>query len=140
MFFFFSFALILRLSWFLSRKSCENMGSGPLLVFLGIMFGLLMIYFVVGTLVRYHKGLRHFPEVLPNYRFWRECGIMCCDAFMCVVTCGKYTGASRRGGSGSAVLPTNPMRSGSGGFEQLPAEVDDFDEDEAMQPSVVVQY
>ena len=42
------------------------------------------------------------------------------------------------------MLPTNPMRSGSrdprNGFEQLPAEVDDFDEEEAMQPSVIVQY
>jgi len=101
----------------------------------------LFVYFVVGTLVRYNKGLRRFPEVLPNYRFWRSLALGIADLFLCLVTCGKKRTGAKLPENDRAVLPSCPERSGARErFEQLPAEFDDFDEEEAMKPSVVVEY
>lgn len=94
---------------------------------------LLGVYFAVGTLVRYRKGLRHCPEVLPNFTFWRRLWYALRDGVCYIVTCGKHRPSQPQD---AAVLPSKPRR--DFGFEELPDDGDDFDDDAAMQPAVVV--
>lgn len=100
-------------------------------------------YFAVGIAVRYHSGLHHCPEVLPNYRFW--CGMLSCVAR--VATCGRWRVSFDRGShsSGMSALPSRPgVASSSRGvqFELLASDADeDYDINRAMQPAeVVVKY
>ena len=98
---------------------------------------LVLVYFFVGTAVRYHKGMRTFPEVLPNFRFWRHAWIACRDGVLFVATCGRRR--PRR--ADQIALPTKPPAYGKDlGIEELPDELDDFDEEAATQPAVVVRY
>ncbi|RNF14219.1 putative transmembrane protein [Trypanosoma conorhini] len=101
-------------------------------IVLSLLAALLLIYFVVGTIVRYHKGIRHCPEVLPNYRCW--CGIV--QGFLVVITCGRYkprfplrADACSHGGRGGAghnsILPSRPQRARHLAFEALQSDGDD---------------
>lgn len=110
---------------------------------IGLVFvvGALVVYFAVGTLVRYRSGLRHFPEVLPNYTLWRRIGHAIRNGFLFVVSCGRYTSSSSMTANDIGVLPSKPRR--DMGFEELPPdEFDEFDDEAAMQPApvVVVRY
>lgn len=101
------------------------------------------LYFVIGIAVRYHSGLHHCPEVLPNYRLW--CGIL--DFCARVATCGRWRVSFDRSNraSGIAVLPSRPGVAASARgvqFELLASDADDdYDVNRAMQPAeVVVKY
>ena len=100
----------------------------------GVIVILVLLYFVIGTFVRYRKGLRQFPEALPNYHFWRRVAIAIKTTVLRLVYCGKYQAPTSQDG---AVLPTRPRR--DYGFEELPDEGDDFDE-EIENDAVVVRY
>lgn len=108
-------------------------------IFLIVVFVLLVIYFLVGSLVRYHNGMRRFPEVLPNYRFWRWVGLLAADGWKFVVSCGKY---KPNRGSGAAVLPNKSEAE----HMPLPQDLDEVDfvvdeeNDEFNQPAVIVRY
>ncbi|RNF04917.1 putative transmembrane protein [Trypanosoma rangeli] len=117
-------------------------------IVLSLVTALLLIYFVVGSIVRYNKGIRHCPEVLPNYRFWL--GLV--QGFLVLITCGcfkprcplhsdacRYGG--RRGAGHNSVLPSRPRRARHLTFEALQSDGDDdfnWDPGLAMQPSAVV--
>lgn len=100
-------------------------------------------YFGIGIVVRYHSGLHHCPEVLPNYRFW--CGIL---AFLArVATCGRWRLSFDRNShvNGISTLPSRPGATTSARgvqFELLASDADeDYDINRAMQPAeVVVKY
>ncbi|EAN96410.1 hypothetical protein C3747_11g417 [Trypanosoma cruzi] len=119
------------------------------IIFLIILAVLLLLYFVVGIIVRYHKGMRHCPEVLPNYRCW--CGLF--HGLVVLLTCGRYAprfayclNNYRYGNSGGdmheSALPSRPRQARHLAFEALQS---DDEEDEssweinvAMQPSDAV--
>jgi hypothetical protein len=107
----------------IDKKEATQMSLPGAVVLLVAAMCLLFAYFVVGSLVRYRKGLRSFPEVLPNYTFWRRVGWGIRSAFYRVVSCGKYTPPTT---SESAVLPSKPRR--DFGFEELPDDNDDYDD------------
>lgn len=102
-----------------------------------------VVYFAVGIAVRYHSGLHHCPEVLPNYRLW--CGVL---AFVArVATCGRWRLSLDRAThtAGTTALPNRPgVTSSARGvqFELLASDADeDYDINRAMQPAeVVVKY
>ncbi|KAH9597035.1 hypothetical protein LSM04_000715 [Trypanosoma melophagium] len=73
-------------------------------IILGLAAALLLIYFVVGSIVRYHKGMRQFPEVLPNYRCW--CALV--GSLLVILTCGRCRlGRGFRSNSGGAYYHNN---------------------------------
>ncbi|KAG5477738.1 hypothetical protein LSCM1_05036 [Leishmania martiniquensis] len=101
------------------------------------------LYIVIGISVRYYSGLRHCPEVLPNYRFW--CSIL--DYCSRVVTCGRCRFSPDRSdhASGIFVLPSRPGVVASARRVQFELLASDADDDyvisRAMQPAeVVVKY
>lgn len=63
-----------------------------------------VVYFGVGTVVRYRHGMRRCPDMLPNYTFWRAVVAHIRDGFMYAATCGKYHPPPRRD---VAVLPSH---------------------------------
>jgi hypothetical protein len=92
-------------------------------VFLVVAACILLAYFLVGSLVRYRKGLRSFPEVLPNYTFWRRIAYLARNGFYFLVSCGKYAPPVA---ADIAVLPSKPRR--DFGFEELPDDMDEFED------------
>ncbi|CAG9574555.1 hypothetical predicted transmembrane protein [Leishmania major strain Friedlin] len=113
------------------------------LIALIVMGCLSTLYLVIGIAVRYHSGLHHCPEVLPNYRFW--CSIL--NVFLRVATCGRCRVSMDRSNraSGIFVLPSRPGAAASPRrvqFELLASDADDnYDINRAMQPAeVVVKY
>lgn len=62
-----------------------SMGS-VFMIILSVFVVLLLFYFVVGSIVRYNKGMRGFPEMLPNYRCW--CALV--GWILVIITCGRY--------------------------------------------------
>ena len=100
------------------------------------LFSWLVIYFAVGSAVRYHKGLRRCPDVLPNYRFWKYVVGVVRHGFLVLISCGKY---KSRNMPTNSVLPSRPTR--DQGFEQLPDQFEDFDDEPTeAAPSVTVRY
>ncbi|KPI86978.1 putative transmembrane protein [Leptomonas seymouri] len=102
-----------------------------------------VVYFSIGIAVRYHSGLHHCPEVLPNYRFW--CSIL--SLITRVATCGRLRISFDRcrHAGGILVLPSEPgVTPSTRGvqFELLASDADeDYDVSRAMQPAeVVVKY
>ncbi|KPA79119.1 putative transmembrane protein [Leptomonas pyrrhocoris] len=108
-----------------------------------VVAGVAVLYFGIGIAVRYHSGLHHCPEVLPNYRFW--CGMLSCLA--CIATCGRRRITFDRGNhtNGVSILPSRPGAAASARgvqFELLASDADeDYDINRAMQPAeVIVKY
>ncbi|KAK7194177.1 hypothetical protein NESM_000331600 [Novymonas esmeraldas] len=115
----------------------------------GWLIGLIVVgcigalYFIIGIAVRYHSGLHHCPEVLPNYRVW--CSFV--NVMARVVTCGRWRVSVDRNtrATGISVLPSRPGAAASARgvqFELLASDADDdYDMNRAMQPAeVVVKY
>jgi hypothetical protein len=103
----------------------------------------LALYFCIGSAVRYHSGLHHCPEVLPNYRFW--CGVL---SFLArLATCGRWRLSLDRSNHANTMsaLPSRPGATTSARgvhFELLASDAEeDYDINRAMQPAeVVVKY
>ncbi|CAM42264.1 hypothetical predicted transmembrane protein [Leishmania braziliensis MHOM/BR/75/M2904] len=113
------------------------------LVVLALVGCLSTLYFAIGIGVRYHSGLHHCPEVLPNYRFW--CSIL--NFFLRAATCGHchVSFDHNNRSSGIFVLPSRPgvaVSSRRVQFELLSSDADDdYDINRVMQPAeVVVKY
>lgn len=117
-----------------ARERDRKMSGEAASAIIGLIVLLIVLYFVIGTFVRYRKGLRQFPEALPNYHFWRRVALSIKTGFLRLVSCGKYQAPTSQD---SAVLPTRPRR--DYGFEELPDEADEFDE-EIENDAVVVRY
>ncbi|KEG10520.1 hypothetical protein DQ04_03621050 [Trypanosoma grayi] len=117
------------------------------IIIISIVAALLLLYFVVGSIVRYHKGMRHFPEVLPNYRCW--CGLA--RGVLVVLTCGRYSSHGVQHGGAysssggrrvfSSTLPSRPRQARDVTFEALQSDWDEEftgEVEAAMQPSAAV--
>ncbi|CCW66046.1 unnamed protein product [Phytomonas sp. Hart1] len=111
----------------------------PTTVILFVVSLLLVLYFVVGIIVRYRCGLRHFPEVLPNYIFW--CRLF--SNLLRIITCGRCRvriPVRNNALSGLTMLPSRPSLAVDVTFEGLSSDDNEnwHDVNRAMEPAEVV--
>eukprot|EP00796_Vickermania_ingenoplastis_P007435 gene7435-5234_t len=128
--------------------------------FIGVFFLVLLLgfvsYLIVGSLVRFNRGLRSCPAMLPHYQIW--CRVLL--VVVLVLTCGRirlFRNVSGAGNSsfhfgqeysgvqgGVVVLPNPPGAAGEHGEQHRFAAVmqeedlDEFDMDAALNPAEIV--
>ncbi len=92
------------------------------LVLVVIALVAVLVYFATGVAVRYRHGIRTFPEIIPNYLFWRWVIFSIYDGIMFVFTCGRHRPIrdTRAGGVSSRL-------GGGAAFETVPADEDAAD-------------